>query len=122
MLRSVIPLNAFSFSPTKCADFHFQVLRKHCWMVLQDVVIYPSETPPSLGGPSRSSAGESTAGRMGRAGAGEARHNPGRRTPGTEEETEVRRGRQKEEKGKGKKQQTGSQGGRKGPSIRQADE
>lgn len=45
-------------------------------MVLQDVVIYPRETPPSLGGPSRSSAGESTAGRMGRAGGGRGKTQP----------------------------------------------
>lgn len=40
------------FSPLlKCCDFNSKVLRKHCWMVLQDVVIYPHETPPSWWGP-----------------------------------------------------------------------
>lgn len=40
------------FSPLlKCCDFNSQVLRKPCGVVLQDVVIYPHETPPSWWGP-----------------------------------------------------------------------
>lgn len=57
-----------SFSP-KSPNSESQVLRKHCWMVLQDVVIYPSETPPSLWGPvSFSMQMSPLQGRMGRAG------------------------------------------------------
>lgn len=123
VLWSAIPLNGFTSPPTKCADFNSQVLRKHCWMMLQDVVIYPSETPPSLWGPSGLSADKYTVGRMGRR-PGEARHNTGRRTQGDGRGNKSSVGepaRQKGEKGKGRKQQRGSQEIRKRPSIRKAD-
>lgn len=59
------------------------VLRKHCWTVLQDVVIYPRETPPSC------EAQSPLRGRMGRAGQpGKARNCTG--LQGTEEETTER--------------------------------
>lgn len=37
----------FPRPPPSCCDSISHVLRKHCWMALQDVVISPSETPPS---------------------------------------------------------------------------
>lgn len=63
-------------------------------MVFQDVVIYPSETPPSLGGPSRSSEEEHTCEQNGKGGVGgwgrqDTTQDAGFRTLGTEEETEV---------------------------------